>query len=30
MIYAKILHCNLQNHAFRWFRGANKAKKLRP
>ena len=27
MIYEKSLHCKTQNHAFRWFHGANKAKK---
>ena len=27
MIYEKPLHCATQNHIFRWFHGANKAKK---
>ena len=27
MRYAKPLHCITENHAFRWFHGANKAKK---
>ena len=29
MIYEKPMHCKAQNHAFPWFHGANKAKKIK-